>query len=1571
MREQLSDREPFHPALQITQQLIYIHGKAYDVSHWSTHHPGGSLVFDHWAGKDATEPFTAFHPPAVRKRLRSLQGLFDTSWVFYAGTFLWAGALLSLGIWAAWHAQTTVAALSVALFWQQMAFVGHDAGHNAISHNRFIDGILGLIITSSVGIGLSWWKHTHNSHHTCPNSLDCDPDIQFMPLIAIDERYFESVKSRHHNATLTFDSTARRLISYQHFTFIPLLMFAKWGLYNESCKQLLWNRAYIHRPSEVFAQVFFFSWYFALAAQLPSAASRTAFILLSHAAFFLLHLQICLSHFAAPTFLGTPHAEEGWVALQVRGTINWSCPAWLDWLHGGLQFQIEHHLFPRMPRHHLRKASPHVQALCLELGLPYHMPTFFGAIRETFGRLRRTALVARSIKVAPGCARLGLASILLIISKAAGLVAPFYFKRAIDCLGESAAKASIGAAVTALLWSGLCRVINGLAKEIQHPIFTPVSQAAGRRVAYHTFSHVLELDLAFHLERRTGTLTRILERGTRAVAMVFRAVVFTFIPTFVELVLVCGLLARTFRPLVSLMVVATFVAYVAWTLYMTSAATEARKRVLKLDNLYTNKAVDALLNYETVKLFNNEALEVSQYDEYLVGYQKASVENEKIYAGLNGGQSVILALGLTGVLIAAATSAGTFTAGDLVMAQGLLLQLWGPLSFLGWFYRELRQSLVDMEQFFGILSQTTNLPDGTRDLPTSSMPSVSSKSSDSVPAMAHDRHQVSRPAASLNRANGHMSSAASSKGLRVEMKDVKFAYNSGRDVLRGISLTIEPGQSVAFVGGSGSGKSTVLKLLMRLYDVSSGTVCVNGLDVRELKQSSFRSAVAVVPQDTVLFNDTILRNVAYGRPQASNDEIVQAAEMARLGESIGRMPEGYNTMAGERGLKLSGGEKSRVAIARAFLRNPRLLICDEATAALDTVTEQAIMRSLNELAEGRTCIYVAHRLSTIQGCDKIVVMSEGRVAEMGSHEELMAAGHVYFDMRPEKCASEAESGVTIAGADLRDDTCQDLQPAHTAAVLLGGTTQARKRSRANIPSSESDTLTSISRTPPMYGAMAASITDHLMKAKKKTPMSETTTREIQAAIEALQRALNATCNKVDGGTEQAMLLAKFSAVKQEAAEEARGRAAAEAELVDLQFEAQAESDILRAEVEAAKADAAEKMPVIAQLARELGCAIVVGFAENRNKQQRKNIRKQMKSRFPALANKAAVMFPGLPEVGGLSSLTRDMGWRGHNEDTAILAKDGQDQDTEKELYSLKFEDLKEVALLGRGSSGVVRKVHHGPTGKDLVLKVIQFDTRQEQLRKQVSMELRTLAEANHPSIVKFYQSFLNDGAVVIVMEHMDAGSMADVLHRHRSIAEPYLAQIALQAVQGLQYLHKDRRIIHRDIKPSNLLMSSVGRLKIADFGVSGQLANSVSKCQTWVGTVTYMSPERIKGDAYGFASDSWSLGLSLLEFALGHFPYAPPGAAQGVGLSFWELMDFIVAASPPQLSPGEWSPDFCDFLDRCLQKDPKLRVALQQRKQSAQTGPKGSPGEGSESVLQRTSLGCMPLEQTAAALLLF
>ncbi|KAK9823970.1 hypothetical protein WJX72_006707 [[Myrmecia] bisecta] len=606
----------------------------------------------------------------------------------------------------------------------------------------------------------------------------------------------------------------------------------------------------------------------------------------------------------------------------------------------------------------------------------------------------------------------------MVLSKAAGIAAPIYFKHAVDALQHSSAHSAAKAAMVALLLSGACRVVAGICKEMQHPIFSPVSQAAGRSMAFGAFSHVLHLDVGFHLERRTGALSRILERGTRSVAILFRAICFTFIPTAIELVLVCHLLAATFRPLVAGLVLATFVAYVAWTTALTQAATDVRKRTIELDNLTTGKAVDVLLNYETVKLFNNEALELQAYDEYLVGYQQASVSTEAISATLNAGQAVILAVGLTAVMVAGLfggpAAAKPFSAGELVLAQGLLLQLWGPLSFLGWFYRELRQSLVDMEAFFAILQTKAALPDGTQrlDVPVDRSGSNAGGGNGAVlldkptlPTISGEHAAASQYADRIERSNG-ASSSSCVRGLAVEMKGVHFGYSKDREVLKGLDLKIEPGQSCAIVGPSGSGKSTLLRLIMRLYDVTKGAVLLDGHDVRSLVQASLRSCVAVVPQDTVLFNSTIRENIAYGRPTASREEIEQAAQMAQLTSAIKRMPDGYDTVVGERGLKLSGGEKQRVAIARAFLRAPRLLIGDESTSALDTATERGIMASLKELAAGRTSIFVAHRLSTIKDCDKIVVMSGGVVVEQGTHEELLAGGQVYYDMWQTQAAND-------------------------------------------------------------------------------------------------------------------------------------------------------------------------------------------------------------------------------------------------------------------------------------------------------------------------------------------------------------------------------------------------------------------------------------------------------------------------------------------------------------------------------------------------------------------------------------
>lgn len=509
----------------------------------------------------------------------------------------------------------------------------------------------------------------------------------------------------------------------------------------------------------------------------------------------------------------------------------------------------------------------------------------------------------------------------------------------------------------------------------------------------------------------------MLERGARSIAMIFRAVVFTLAPTALELVAVCVLLARAFQPRVSLLVLATFAAYAAWTVGMTWAATKIRREVKDLDNAISGRAVDALLNVEAVKLADAEQLEVYEYDASLKSYQQASVRLEYSSASLNAGQAIILSAGMTAALIAAATGPGV-TAGDMVMVHGLLLQLWAPLQFLGWFYRELRQSLVDMEDLFKLLLTPSSIPDGSIELPRthdgSTDSSIATSHSGDKTALIHNKRNMDNTTNRHHHASTKHDTAnlhtetTQPPGLSVRLHNVKFRYpNSDRDVLKGVTIVAEPGESIAVVGPSGSGKSTLLRLLVRLFDVTDGAVQLDGHNVRSLRASSLRANVAVVPQDTCLFNDTIESNVAYGMPGSSSEDVREAAVAAKLNTAVDAMPEGWSTVVGERGLKLSGGEKQRVAIARAFLRQPRLLICDEATSALDSETERGIMSSLQELAAGRTSVFVAHRLSTIQGCTRIYVLKDGRVAEQGSHAELISQGGVYADMWAMQLAQEA------------------------------------------------------------------------------------------------------------------------------------------------------------------------------------------------------------------------------------------------------------------------------------------------------------------------------------------------------------------------------------------------------------------------------------------------------------------------------------------------------------------------------------------------------------------------------------
>ena len=655
----------------------------------------------------------------------------------------------------------------------------------------------------------------------------------------------------------------------------------------------------------------------------------------------------------------------------------------LDDLHQAMTREEQAHgdVHPNVKRMTAKFMSPLIAGTpSSSLSSSSHSPTFqipaSSELVDVLPFLGRLALVDSQLVW-----RMLLAFGLVIVSKAAGLLAPLYFKQAVDALSlstaASAAASTVPLVTAALFFHGVARAINSLAKESQAIVFTPVAQLAGRRISFYALSHVLGLDLFFHLSKNSGTLSRMLERGSRSIAMIFRAVVFTFMPTFIELVAVCVILYRSFDWRISGIVVATFAAYFLWTVGLTMLSTKIRREVKNLDNKISGRAVDALLNVEAVKLSGAERYEVETYDETLALYQKATVRLEVASASLNCGQAIVLAVGMTACLIAAVRQP-MVTTGDLVMIQGLLLQLWAPLQFLGWFYRELRQSLVDMEDLFALMRTDTRVPEGGEELPQTSAP------------------------------------------VRIELKDVEFRYpGTTRRVLKGVDITAEPGESIAIVGPSGSGKSTLLRLLVRMYDPSNGKVEVDGVDLRDLRSSSLRKCVAVVPQDTVLFNDTMLHNVTYGNMEASPADVLEAVRAAKLTEAVGRMPDGWETPVGERGLKLSGGEKQRVAIARAFLKKPRMLIADEATSALDSATEIAIMRSLEELAVNRTSVFVAHRLSTIQQCDRIYVLADGVVRESGSHEQLMQSNGLYYDMwqaQAQQDVVDAESKAVAAMA---------------------------------------------------------------------------------------------------------------------------------------------------------------------------------------------------------------------------------------------------------------------------------------------------------------------------------------------------------------------------------------------------------------------------------------------------------------------------------------------------------------------------------------------------------------------------
>ena len=552
--------------------------------------------------------------------------------------------------------------------------------------------------------------------------------------------------------------------------------------------------------------------------------------------------------------------------------------------------------------------------------------------------------------------RVSVALLFLVIAKLSNVGVPLMLKEVVDALDPKLALAALPLGVLAAY--GLLRFSSTLFAELRDILFVKVTQRAIRRVALAVFRHLHGLSLRFHLERQTGGVSRDIERGTRGISTLLSYMLFSILPVVLEFFLVAAVLVTRFDWRFPAVTFAAVGLYIAFTIAITEWRIGIRRRANELDSRANSRAIDSLLNYETVKYFNNEEFEAGRYDHSLQRYEGAAVKSESSLGLLNIGQSCIIAAAVTLLMLLAAQGVidETLTLGDLVLVNALLIQLYIPLNNLGMVYREIKQSLIDMDRMFRLLEENREIADdpAARDLPPGP--------------------------------------------LAVRFAEVDFSYEARRRILQQVAFEVPAGAKVAVVGPSGSGKSTLARLLFRFYDVSGGSVLVGDCDLRTLRQSSLRSAIGIVPQDTVLFNDTILYNIHYGRPSATQEEVIEAAKAAQIHDFISRLPDGYQAQVGERGLKLSGGEKQRVAIARAILKNPRILIFDEATSALDSETEKSIQAELDRIARGRTTLVIAHRLSTIMDADQILVMDGGCIVERGSHDALLAADGQYAQM---------------------------------------------------------------------------------------------------------------------------------------------------------------------------------------------------------------------------------------------------------------------------------------------------------------------------------------------------------------------------------------------------------------------------------------------------------------------------------------------------------------------------------------------------------------------------------------------